>query len=378
MTLAPPFCLAVAGRLAGIPAVRLRRAVEAAGGRLARRPGRQVDVLVLARGSAAAVLADGPTPRLPAGVAPGVRLVGEREAREALGFSAPFEPELKSMSVEEVARTAGLDASVLEALALYDIVRPVGGRLGFRDLLAAREVARLSARGVPLASIVDAAVRLERSGRSLADTRLAETPFGDIAQSVGGRLAGLDGQLALDLGDAGESADEVFARAEAAEEGGDLEAAERNWRRAMRIDPADPTLPFNLGNLLDGTGRADEAALAYRLAIARDPRFAEAWLNLAVLEEQRGRDAVADDAYSAALAARPGYPDAAWSRALFLTRRGRLAEAAPLWRAVLAAGPSPEDARAARRFLALCHAGGEAAAGPAGAPAAGGLSRPGR
>ena len=56
----------------------------------------------------------------------------------------------------------------------------------------------------------------------------------------------------------------------------------------MKIDPADPAAPFNLGNVLRSSGRNLEAETAYRAAVGADPNFASAWYNLAdVLDDQR-------------------------------------------------------------------------------------------
>ncbi|HUG61198.1 MAG TPA: tetratricopeptide repeat protein [Methylomirabilota bacterium] len=371
MSLEPPFRLTVVGRLHGVPWSRLETACRLAGGRAVRRPSARVDIVVLGHGSASDVLADGPAPRLPPGLPAGVRVVSEETARRALGLSAAADGDVRSLSRSDIARTTGLSEVQIDALAFFDVVEPMDGGYRFKDLLAAREAARLLRCGIHLSSVVDAAVRLRRSGRSLADTRLTETAAGDLAQQVGDRLGGLDGQFHLDLGAAATSADEVFANAEAAEAGGDLEAAERIYNRAMAMDRADPTIPFNLGNVLDALGRPSEAALAYRQALARDPDFAEAWQNLAVVAEARGRPDEAERAFAAALAARPGYHDAAYSFALFLMRRGRPSEAAVLWRQILLDGVDPTDAKAARRFLALCRDAGTTPASepvPASAP----------
>jgi predicted Zn-dependent protease len=55
----------------------------------------------------------------------------------------------------------------------------------------------------------------------------------------------------------------------------------RLYRRLMKVDPADPAAPFNLGNLLRSFGRIVEVEAIYREATKADPSFAEAWYNLA-------------------------------------------------------------------------------------------------
>lgn len=67
--------------------------------------------------------------------------------------------------------------------------------------------------------------------------------------------------------------------------------AEQVYRRALRDhDPADPTLLFNLGVLLEDQGRDDEALVVYEQVVALDHSFADAHFNLARLHEAAGND----------------------------------------------------------------------------------------
>ena len=79
------------------------------------------------------------------------------------------------------------------------MLEPAKGQYGYRDLLAAREVARLLRSGLSLHAIVEAAIMLRRAGRRLSDTRLSEAPWGEIVQEVAGRLGRLNGQFTLPL-----------------------------------------------------------------------------------------------------------------------------------------------------------------------------------
>ncbi len=60
-------------------------------------------------------------------------------------------------------------------------------------------------------------------------------------------------------------------------------AAERLLREALEIAPDDPTANLNLGLLLGGQGRTDEARAAFEAAAAADPDLAVAWFNLCVV-----------------------------------------------------------------------------------------------
>jgi hypothetical protein len=41
----------------------------------------------------------------------------------------------------------------------------------------------------------------------------------------------------------------------------------------MKMDPANPTAPFNLGNVLRSNGRNLEAETAYRAAVGANPKL---------------------------------------------------------------------------------------------------------
>ncbi len=103
---------------------------------------------------------------------------------------------------------------------------------------------------------------------SLSGVRLAKVSWGELVQVLDGGVAQVDGQLVLSLQGSDVNSDEAFAAAEAYEQAGDLEQAERFYDLAARLDRADPVIPFNLGNVLDELGREREAEFAYRRSVA--------------------------------------------------------------------------------------------------------------
>ena len=349
------FCLYVLGRLHGITRERLGAAVERAGGRLVSKPSSWVTLVGVGHSSALTGFVQGPLLAWPPGLPSSVRAISELNLKRLLGFQPPQREENRHLSAEDISGAARLDPEVIGALALYDVLEPVSEMYGYRDLVAAREVRRLLGRGLGFEQIVRAAVILRRSGRSLCETRLAEAPWGELVQDIGGGCLGdLEGQYALPLPEQFESVDDVFEKAEEAEMRGDLASAERHYGIALRIDPSDPVMAFNLGNVLDSSGRPDEAALAYQRALARDPDFAEAWLNLAVLHEQHDRVQKALECYQSALAARPDYPDALYNLALLLTKQQLFEQALPLWERYLGSKPKTLDATKVVKLMALC------------------------
>ena len=148
--------------------------------------------------------------------------------------------------------------------------------------------------------------------------------------------------------------DDLFERAQSAEEVGDIAEAERLYRILMKSDPTDASAPFNLGNMLRARGRNVEAEAALRAATRVDPTFAEAWYNLGDLLDEQGRSEVAIECLRKAAAGRADYADAMFNLALLLQRKNQYAEAADYWRRYLASDCQSEWATRARRSLKFC------------------------
>jgi len=118
-------------------------------------------------------------------------------------------------------------------------VKPAAGAFR-RDLLAAREVARLLK--ADLAADSDPSRLPSRSAvpDERCPTRACPKPIRRGASRGGRPLCGLDGQFTLPLAESFETLDEVFERAGEMEVKGNLEEAERLYR----IDRTDPVLAF--------------------------------------------------------------------------------------------------------------------------------------
>lgn len=336
------------GQLKKLSLKRLAETLARRDGRLTRSR-RKASLTVLAHSSAASLLSSSGELALLDLSGP---VVSERQFMQLLDLTRPA-ASAGPYRLEDVARAAGLAVALCRSLALFDLLWPLGNRYGYQDLATARQVARLLAAGQRLASIVDAGTVLAEHGLRLAQVRLVEAPWG-LGQEIGGKLARLDGQLALTLDHEAADAAECFAQAETAEHGGDLAEAERWYAKAERIDRNDPVLPFNRGNVLAKAGRLRDAQLAFRQALARDPSFAEAAFNLARSYEAEGESDGALRSYDLALAAHAAYPEAVFNRARLLTELGRYPEALPLWHTFVQAWPDDPDIGHARRLALLC------------------------
>jgi tetratricopeptide (TPR) repeat protein len=342
------------GRLPGLTRRRLDQLVRAHGGKLSPRPSARVTIIAFGHSAASRALDDGRV-RLPSGLPATAALISENVLRRTLGLSEPPSSVERSMGQAEIERLAGLTPNLVACLVLFDVLEPVDERFAWRDLVAAREAARLLKQGVALSAVLDAASALRRRGGHLAETRLAEGPSGELLREVAGQLSELSGQLTMRLeSQQAQSLDDLLAEAEEAEERGDHAAAESLYTTAMRADTADPVLPFNLGNVFHAQGRSVEAKVAWQIAVARDPAFAEAWYNLALAAEDDRHSDLAIAQYRRAVQARPDYADAQFNLALLLTKLDRCGEALSAWERFLELEPSSRHAVTARKAIALC------------------------
>jgi tetratricopeptide (TPR) repeat protein len=230
------------------------------------------------------------------------------------------------------------------------------GRFGFRDLASARQIAKLLNDGVRLSEIIRAISEIRKWLPDVGFTSLRLQAGVHCDVQVEHRIGRTDkyGQFVLAVDDAPENPDELFDRAHAAEQMGNVTEAERLYRLLMKSDPTDASASFNLGNMLRGAARTVEAEAALRAATRADPAFAQAWYNLADLLDDQGRVDAAIECLRKALVVAGDYTDALFNLALLLQRRGSYAEAKAYWRQYLASDAASEWAGRARRSLKFC------------------------
>jgi tetratricopeptide (TPR) repeat protein len=350
----------VIGHLGAAPPALVAQEVAARGGTIQRGLSRRTAGVVIA-GTSVRQLASG---RLQRKIAQadrqGAPCVGETAFLRALGLLPQAEPVAGAIALEALAAKVGLEPEVVRLLVLFDLIEPCDGQCSFRDLVSAREVARLLGEGLALAEILATAGRLARPGPAgrdhpLTRLKLVGDGSGQLARWIDGALGELDGQMRLPLPAADNpSVDELFETAEEAEQAGDLPAAEALYRRCIALDRSDPIAPFNLANVLCGLGRHGQAKLYLELAAAIDPGLAEAWYNLALVLEQEGDRGGARDSFERAIAADPDYADPLYNLAHLEFEAGALGRARELWQRYLALDPDSEWSRKARHGLALC------------------------
>ncbi|MGX5827950.1 tetratricopeptide repeat protein [Mesorhizobium sp. 43Arga] len=265
--------------------------------------------------------------------AAGRTLISENGFLRLLGLmKAPEASSLSRQSLIEQSRLSGAD---LDLLSLFDAFERDCEPYSFRDLILARKYAGLVAGGATWGAIARSVHRSGPVASLTAKSLNVGSQHGrpDAIYLEGGQSE-LDGQLLFDLGAAASGDDtleDLFAEAEAAEEGGDHEGAAALYQRCLAIDPSDAIAAFNRANCLRAGGHAADAAHDYARAIKLDPAFVEAWFNLAGLMSEQGRDASARRHLQKAIALDKSYADPVFNLARLEFDAGNLPEARRLW-----------------------------------------------
>ncbi|WP_137933655.1 tetratricopeptide repeat protein [Mesorhizobium comanense] len=265
--------------------------------------------------------------------AAGRTLLSENGFLRLLGLmKAPETSSLSRQSLIEQSRLSGVD---LDMLSLFDAFEHDAEPYSFRDLILARKYAGLVAGGATWGAIARSVHRSGPVASLTAKSLNVGSQHGRPDQIyLEGGQSELDGQLLFDLGAAtsgDDTLEDLFAEAEAAEEGGDHDGAAALYLRCLAIDPTDAIAAFNRANCLRAGGHAADAAHDYARAIKLDPAFVEAWFNLAGLMSEQGRDASARRHLQKAIALDRNYADPVFNLARLEFDAGNLPEARRLW-----------------------------------------------
>ena len=285
----------------------------------------------------------------------GIPVVSERRFLEWIGKAVPDGVQ-KTYSADQLAALSKMSKDLIRELAQLSLLDERNGRFGFRDLASARQIARLLDGGVRLSEIISAVSEIRKwlPDVGLANVRLHAGVLSEVQVEQPGGRTNKYGQFVFAVDEAGDDPDELFDRAQSAEQIGDIGEAERLYRLLMKTDPTDASAPFNLGNMLRCANRAVEAEAALRSATRANPAFAEAWYDLADLLDDQGRPEAAVECLRKALLVAPDYIDAMFNLALLLQRKGAYAEAAANWRRYLTSDRASKWATRARRSLKFC------------------------
>ena len=170
----------------------------------------------------------------------------------------------------------------------------------------------------------------------------------------------VDDPLLTAVWDAAVSARGTEQRALRAEAAGDVEAAEALYEHLLGLQPGDPDILYNFGNLYVRTRRFGEAAERYQEALAARPEHVAARVNLGSALLMLGRRDEAMDHLLRALEHDPADPDANRTLGGLFAYRGDNEAAIRHYRAVLAR--DPQDGPVHRDLAIVLAAEGEFAA----------------
>lgn len=241
--------------------------------------------------------------------------------------------------VRDVEKLLRLPRSAIHSLIKAGFVSPARGPrkaylFSFQDLIVLRAARTLTAANVPAKRITKSLKELRRQiPQSMPLSGLAISAVGDrvVVKEGGNRRHVESGQYVLAFdGDPADGAMRVIERKapaakEAADdwfetgyalESDDPEAAREAYEKALAADPAHLSANINLGRLLHGAGRFEDAERAYRRAIAEGANDATLWYNLGVLLSDRNRKNEALEAYEEALRLDPRMADCHYNLAL--------------------------------------------------------------
>ena len=186
----------IIGGLEAFPRRLAARAIKARGGDLRRGLSRQTKFAVfghlLTQGAPSAGKIEG---RIEEARKRGASLLSENTFLRLLGLAKPSET-TRDLSVRQLLDQSGLDRDSFERLGLFDVFETAEPPFGFRDLVAARQYARLQAEGVDWLGIVRAvrSRRLAAPDGGVASVRLERS--GDaVLMQEGATLSELSGQL---------------------------------------------------------------------------------------------------------------------------------------------------------------------------------------
>ena len=136
----------------------------------------------------------------------------------------------------------------------------------------------------------------------------------------------------------------LFAAALRHHNAGDLGVAERLYRQVLAIQPLHAVAHNNLGNTLQGLGKASDAVGHFEKAIALKPGYAEAHNNLANTLHAIGSLEESWRHFKTALCLTPTYPQAHNNLGNLLLTLGQLEDAAASYKLALDFSPSYPEA----------------------------------
>lgn len=273
-------------------------------------------------------------------------------------------------TIAQLSRILEVRATQLRSWLRAGLIEPVEtvhrlAYFDFQQVARAKSLCELLAAGVSLKRIRNSLEQLRRwvsdVDEPLSQLAMLEDSGRVLVRLQRGQLAEPGGQLQLDF-DAADDAETLqmparsveswFEEAIELEDVGQIDSAVLAYRAAIQLDPSDPVLHFNLGNMLYAAGDIEGSCGHFTQATQLDPAYAEAWNNLGnvLAEQQRLHEAA--HAIDHAVHLVPGYADAHYNLAQVLQEMGQTVAACRHWRQYLRLDPASPWADDVREQLA--------------------------
>jgi len=147
------------------------------------------------------------------------------------------------------------------------------------------------------------------------------------------------------------TAEHLFEQGCQNEESGRLDEAVEAYRQALLLGGPNPTICFNLANVLNAMGQKQQAVERYYQVVELNHEDVDAWNNLGVVLADLGHTREAKSAMEQVLAIDKDHSDAHYNLADLLDETGHKTEAAAHWLAYLAKDKSGPWAVHARQRL---------------------------
>ena len=141
------------------------------------------------------------------------------------------------------------------------------------------------------------------------------------------------------------SAGAFASSGESALEREEWEAAEAEFRQALELNPADPSLRHRLGTALVMQGDLEAALAEFERIVREVPDYHAAHYSIGVLLQGAGRHGDAVERFETALRYRPGDPEVSLRLAVSLRQSGNPAPALDHYQTVLDVNPNVIEAR---------------------------------
>jgi tetratricopeptide (TPR) repeat protein len=294
----------------------------------------------------------------------------EEELFARLGLEAPAEGVSRRYSTVQLARLLQIPGDRIRRWAAAGVIRPVETRQGinyfdYGQVVSARTMCGLVEAGVKPGRLRRSIEQMQRWMGSIEQPLLQLAILeqnGELLVRLDDGLADASGQRRFDFDGNLEplefgiprppvTAEQLFEQGCKHEASGQLKEAVEAYRQALLLGGPNPTICFNLANVLNAVGQKEQAVERYYQVVELNRLDVDAWNNLGVVLSDLGHTREAVAAFEQVLDIDLDHPDAHYNLADLLDETGHEIEAAVHWHAYAAKEHSGAWAMHARQRL---------------------------